>query len=178
MGCKASIFCGLHHPGQADVTFIPSFYMQVAKIPMSMCMEIERIVRGFIWGAKNDMKKSALVNGNQCCQPIENGGLGFRKLVFSLLTNMEALLVRIMRSKYKMIDACPISINHASYSYIWRFIVGVWDEIRRNVYWFIGNGRSTSFREDVWVPALRPLTAHYVSPDLIERHLRVRDLVD
>ncbi|KAH1030424.1 hypothetical protein J1N35_042598 [Gossypium stocksii] len=34
----------------------------------------------------------------------------------------------------------------------------------RNVYWSIGNGRSMSFWEDVWLSALGPLAAHCISP--------------
>lgn len=59
---------------------IPMYQMQVAKIPSSVCNEIDRSHRNFLWGSTEQSKKIHLVNWNQVCQPKDRGGLGLRSM--------------------------------------------------------------------------------------------------
>jgi hypothetical protein len=61
------------------ISSIPYYHMQYAKIPKTICDEIEKIQRGFLWGDTDQGRKTHLVNWNVCCQPKPNGGLGFKR---------------------------------------------------------------------------------------------------
>jgi hypothetical protein len=51
------------------ISSIPYYHMQYAKIPKTICDEIEKIQRGFLWGNTDQGRKTHLVNWNVCCQP-------------------------------------------------------------------------------------------------------------
>lgn len=55
---------------------IPNYFMSTASIPISICKEIEKMARGFLWGSSSSGRKPALVKWTDCCKPIVNGGLG------------------------------------------------------------------------------------------------------
>lgn len=59
---------------------ITNYFMNIAIIPGTMCNDIERIARKFIWGSNGLERKNTLVNWKEVCLPIEKGGLGIRKL--------------------------------------------------------------------------------------------------
>lgn len=47
---------------------IPGYFIQTAMIPISVCEQIEGIVRRFVWGTSNEDNKMALVKWEACCQ--------------------------------------------------------------------------------------------------------------
>ncbi|KAK8475930.1 hypothetical protein V6N12_056671 [Hibiscus sabdariffa] len=55
---------------------IPSFFMQTTRLPIAVCSEIDKIVRGFIWGSSMETRKISLVNWFAISQPRNRGGLG------------------------------------------------------------------------------------------------------
>ncbi|KAL1165141.1 hypothetical protein V6Z11_A06G112000 [Gossypium hirsutum] len=60
---------------------IPNYFIQFVKIPISVCKEIEKIARGFIWGRSTTSQKPSLVKWNDCCQPLSDEGLGLKSLI-------------------------------------------------------------------------------------------------
>ncbi|MBA0686233.1 hypothetical protein Goari_013845 [Gossypium aridum] len=131
----------------------------------------------------------ALVKWDICCQPMKVGSFGLRRLVpqstsffmklaYQIVTKPDTLWVRVLRSKYKMLDVCPLLVNRSNCSYVLRSISNVWDQFRKNLYWSLGNGRSVSFIQDVWIVDLGPLHEHLYSNVVILAHLKVADFVD
>jgi hypothetical protein len=59
---------------------IPLYPMQSALLPKSICYDIEKLCRRFIWGQKDGKDKIHLINWKTMCQPKEEGGLGLRKM--------------------------------------------------------------------------------------------------
>ncbi|PNX85610.1 ribonuclease H, partial [Trifolium pratense] len=57
---------------------IPYYHMQYAKIPKTMCDEMEKIQRGFLWGDTEQKRKPHLINWDVCCLAKKDGGLGIR----------------------------------------------------------------------------------------------------
>jgi len=57
---------------------IPYYHMQYAKLPKTLCDEIEKIQRGFLWGDTNQIRKPHFINWEVCCLPKGDGGLGIR----------------------------------------------------------------------------------------------------
>lgn len=89
---------------QSVLLAISSYFMQSIMFPKGLRDEIENIVRQFIWGSYNEVKKMTLVSWDSTCQPKENGGLGLRhlrdhntsfmmKIGFHIVTNPNALWV-------------------------------------------------------------------------------------
>lgn len=90
---------------------------------------------------------------SELLQPIENEGLGMRRLVdqnksfllqlgLQLVVNNEALWVRVLHTKYKMCEGCLESISPTACSSIWRSFSKVWSCLRENIYWSLGDGPS------------------------------------
>lgn len=90
---------------------ILGYFMQMAMIPIGVSECIEKIVGCFIWGSSDTCNKIPLVKWDVCCTPRETGGVGIRnivpqnvsylmKLAYYLVTEVDALWVRILRSNY------------------------------------------------------------------------------
>ncbi|KAH1098162.1 hypothetical protein J1N35_015083, partial [Gossypium stocksii] len=73
----------------------------------------------------------SLVSWGDCCQTLSNGGLGIRrfkekndsfmlKLGFNLLTNKEALWVKVFQAKYKITEVILDDICRSKYFFVWR----------------------------------------------------------
>lgn len=76
---------------------------------------------------------------------LDNGGLGLRnladqnkifllKLGYYLLSNTDALWVKVLRKKYNVQGVIPTSICRSKCSYVWKSLIRVWPEIIGNVY--------------------------------------------
>jgi len=85
--------------------------MQYAKIPKTICDEVDKIQRGFVWGDSDQGRKAHLISWNVCSLPKIDGGLGFRqarnmneaflmKILWNLINNPDNLWCRVLRSKY------------------------------------------------------------------------------
>lgn len=53
--------------------------MQSALLPISICEELDRLNRNFLWDGSTDLTHNHLVNWNQVCKMKNIGGLGLRK---------------------------------------------------------------------------------------------------
>ncbi|KAG8480346.1 hypothetical protein CXB51_024696 [Gossypium anomalum] len=100
------------------------------------------------------------------------------KLAYQIVTKPIELWVRVLRGKYKMVEACPHSISRNACSYAWRSLAKVWEPFRQRLYWSLGNGKSVSFIKDVWIPRLGPLFDHLLPNTEVSIHMKVADFVD
>lgn len=92
------------------LTTIPSYYMQISWLPQSVCNQIDKISRDFIWkGSQN--KGVNLVNWQRVSLPKSLGGLGIRtareantsllgKLVWDVQQDKRKLWVQLLRNRY------------------------------------------------------------------------------
>lgn len=85
--------------------------MQTAKIPRSICDDIDKKTRRFVWGGDDEKRKIHLISWERLQQPFDNGGLGLRsarqinaafltKLGWRVLTEPNALWSRVLHNKY------------------------------------------------------------------------------
>ncbi|KAH1083889.1 hypothetical protein J1N35_023650 [Gossypium stocksii] len=95
---------------QSVLLSIPNFFMQSLMILKGVCLEIEKLVRHFIWGRIDDHPKMSLIGWDTICEPRARGGLSLRllkdqnksflmKIGFSLISKSDAFWVRVLRSK-------------------------------------------------------------------------------
>ena len=75
---------------KAVVQAIPTYIMGVFKLPMSVCDDLNRMVRNFWWGSVEGKRKTHWMAWNNIQAHKMKGGLGFRD--FRLFN--QALLVR------------------------------------------------------------------------------------
>ncbi|KAK9003828.1 hypothetical protein V6N11_018724 [Hibiscus sabdariffa] len=140
---------------------------RTTKFPVSVCVEIDKIVYGFIWGSSTSTRKISLVNWSAISQPRGHSGLGIprsnernlafmQKLAFSLVSSPDAMWVAALHQKYHMFSTCPLSISRPNCSPIWRALSNVWDIVRKNIFWFVGDGNDVYLWNDTWLLTLGP----------------------
>jgi hypothetical protein len=59
---------------------LPAYYMQNTALPSSICNELDRLNRNFLWGSSNERKKMHLVGWEKVCKPREKEALVFMLL--------------------------------------------------------------------------------------------------
>ncbi|XP_055960701.1 uncharacterized protein LOC126667366 [Mercurialis annua] len=168
---------------------IPSYTMQTAPLPKSLCNSINSLVRNFIWGSKEGSRKHCLIKWEDMCTPCTSGGSGIRdlkrqnnafimKLGFSVMTKPELLWVQVVRSKYGWIrngNSCKAGANN---SVLWRNISQLWGTIVSGCSWALGDGSEVKFWDDNWLNDLGPLKLLSISPIAeSDLSLKVKDLV-
>ncbi|CAN1178992.1 Putative ribonuclease H protein At1g65750 [Linum perenne] len=131
--------------------------MQTSVLPATLCEEIDKRIRNFVWGSSNENRRIHLVSWEKTCDAKENGGLGLRmakqlnraymiKLAFIFLKNPDALWVRVLQAKYfKEIGETLIPTHKASQSPIWRAISREWPFMLQGSRAAVRNGRDTLF---------------------------------
>jgi len=60
---------------------IPSYYLSLFPIPVSVAKKLERLQREFMWSGMGDETKFYLVNWHRICTPIKASGLGVRNVI-------------------------------------------------------------------------------------------------
>ncbi|KAE8731122.1 hypothetical protein F3Y22_tig00002840pilonHSYRG00305 [Hibiscus syriacus] len=84
------------------------YFMQSTMLPKIVCLDIEKLIRKFIWGSSATVSKILLVNWEVLCQPRDHGGLDLRRVHdfnaafilqvgFALITNAFSLWTRLLR---------------------------------------------------------------------------------
>ena len=61
---------------RSTLSRLPTYFLSLFTIPTHMVNKIEKLQRDFLWGDS----KTHLVGWDKVCAPVENGGLGVRKL--------------------------------------------------------------------------------------------------
>ncbi|XP_061367828.1 uncharacterized protein LOC133310843 [Gastrolobium bilobum] len=155
---------------------MPNYAMQTAWIPKSMCENIEKQARGFIWGSTENKRGVHLVNWETMCTRKLSGGAGLRnikafnqafvmKVGFGLLTKKETLWARVLRNKYKVEEGLvPRIARSVGDSNIWRGLCSSWNQILAGSSIVMGDRRLINFWLDCWVLGIGRLidkaTAH------------------
>ncbi|KAK9105380.1 hypothetical protein Scep_022224 [Stephania cephalantha] len=114
------------------------YTMQTTSLPKGSCEDIERICRRLIWGSSNNQRKTSLMAWEKLCHLKKHGGLGIHnmalmnkifmmKLGRGLISNQNALWVRLMRAKYGPVSHMPPpNLVTRNGSHVWRSMGKVW----------------------------------------------------
>jgi len=109
--CKTLSFAGLVPLTKLVLQALPSYVMQTVLLPQSVCEDIDRICRKFIWDQDNASKRH-LISWDVVCTPKKFAGLGLRKMRsvnpaymmranWRFCTQHHCLWSNVIRQKYK-----------------------------------------------------------------------------
>jgi hypothetical protein len=142
---------------------IPTYYMSLFKIPVSVANRIEKLQRDFLWGGVGDDFKYHLVKWSKVCSPISKGGLGIRKLVDfnrALLGKWlwrygherEAWWRVVVEAKYGSMWGgwCTYPHRGASGVSLWKNIRSGWEIFSSHSKLVVGEGNWVRFWHDRW----------------------------
>jgi len=119
------------------LNFIPYYHMQYAKLLKTLCDEIEKIQRGFLWGDTDQIRKPHLINWEVCCLPKGDGGLGIRnqkqmneaflmKILWNMINKPDDLWCKVLYSKYGRNKDLRVAITSQPYdSPLWKALAGI-----------------------------------------------------
>jgi len=96
---------------QSTIASIPSYAMQTLRLPRSLCDEIDRKSKQFLWGGTFQTRSIHNVSWGQITKSKQAGGLSFRtmrennatfltKLGWWLLVEKDKLWSQVLRAKY------------------------------------------------------------------------------
>ncbi|KAL4322447.1 hypothetical protein AHAS_Ahas14G0211400 [Arachis hypogaea] len=154
---------------QSAISPSVNFEMQNGRVPKGICEEIEKMQRGFIWGDIETQRKFHAIGWKTLCSPKHEGGLGLRKLsvmndaflmkiIWQLDKEPDSLWAEVIRHKYCNGNRQIIQpIARRMDSPLWKELVKVWPEYKRNTFCQIGDGLSTNFWRDPWVEDINSL---------------------
>lgn len=147
---------------KSTITSMSNYSMQTAKVPRSICDEIDKKTRRFIWGGSDAKRATHLIAWETLQKPKAQGGLDMRsarqanaafltKLGWRVLSEPNALWSRVLRSKYCK-GRCDIDMFNPKKgsSNVW---VGITDNARflcEGMRTSIGNGMNTLFWDHNW----------------------------
>jgi hypothetical protein len=142
---------------------LPTYYMSLFPLPVSVANRMEKLQRDFLWGGLGDEFKYHLVSWSKVCSPVSMGGLGIRNLLMFNRALLGKWLWRYGRereawwriavdSKYGSVWGGWCSLEPAG-----SFGVGLWKNIRKG--WEkvfslssfqVGDGSRIRFWQDKW----------------------------
>jgi len=152
---------------QAAINAIPAYSVQSTRIARSVCDEIDRKIRRFLWGGTNLERKTHLVAWDVVTRETTDGGLGLRnmrqlnsafliKLGWRIETEPTALWARVLKAKYcKGHDLDNVVAGRYSCSNAWRGIMEALDLTRQGVGITMGDGRKIKFWSHRWIDGLK-----------------------
>lgn len=129
--------------------------MQSTRVPNSVCLEIEKIQRDFIWGHVNGHRKVHSINWDTICKDKPYEGLGIKKLScmndaflmkigWKVIVEPNNLCSQVLRGKYvRNMDLRRGIVVKDDDSLLWKEIGKLWNAIRANMRWVVGCGNET-----------------------------------
>uniref|UniRef100_A0A2N9GXU6 Reverse transcriptase domain-containing protein n=1 Tax=Fagus sylvatica TaxID=28930 RepID=A0A2N9GXU6_FAGSY len=148
---------------KSTLSSLPTYFLSLFTIPISVVRRIEKLQRDFLWGGMGDEVKHHLVGWDKVCTPKEVGGLGVRSLI---LTNKallgkwlwrfgmegDQLWRRVLMAKFGSDlggwRTKPIRGPHGCG--LWKGIMSGWEDYFQHVKFVVGQGTRVSFWKDKW----------------------------
>ncbi|KAJ6414226.1 hypothetical protein OIU84_006954 [Salix udensis] len=160
------------------LTSMPLYLLHVIVPPKSVMYRIERLFNKFLWSS-NGQKRIHWECWEDLCYPVEEGGLGMRRLkdlvkAMSLklwwrFCTVNNLLSNFMKSKYGYNSASFSGGASVHDSLIWKRLSKVGRACKDLIRWKVGCGK-INFWHDIWVDD--SALSRY-SPPIEESHLLV-----
>ena len=133
------------------IQVIPTYIVGFFKLLVSLCNEIESLIKKFWWGQRGDRRKIHWVKWEDMTKSKTIGGMGFRdpamfndsllaKQAWWLLHNKTSLFYKVFKAcffpKFSLMDATDSRLG----SYAWKSILRGRGIIQRGAIWRVGSG--------------------------------------
>ncbi|GJV62569.1 hypothetical protein Tco_1473397 [Tanacetum coccineum] len=163
------------------------YWASVFILPTSVLINIEQLLRQFLWCHGSSGKGKSKVAWEIVCLPKSEGGLGIRRLecfnaalmashIWKFLTLKESLWVKWIH-EYKLKGRnFVITLLRGNMSWGWRKVLKLRPTIRRFIRSRIGNGMETSIWFDSWTD-LDPLANRITPRDIARAGLSLQSKV-
>jgi hypothetical protein len=148
---------------KSTLSSIPTYYLSLFPIPMSIAHRIEKLQRDFLWGGLEEELKFHLVNWQQVCTPLHSGGLGIRSMATFNKALLGKWLWRYSREPASLwrqvIDSkyggqgnfwCSNTIRSPHGVSLWKHIRAGWDVFSQHISYKVGDGSRIRFWYDTW----------------------------
>uniref|UniRef100_A0A2N9HQT2 Reverse transcriptase domain-containing protein n=1 Tax=Fagus sylvatica TaxID=28930 RepID=A0A2N9HQT2_FAGSY len=148
---------------KSTLASLPTYFLSLFTIPVSVARRIEKLQRNFLWGGMGDIQKYHLVSWDQICSPIPYGGLGVKNLILfnkALLgkwlwrfgAEESHLWRRVIAAKYGEEwggwQSKPYRGSHGCG--LWKGISGGWGTLLEQITFSAGRGDRIRFWLDKW----------------------------
>ncbi|XP_057426498.1 uncharacterized protein LOC130719921 [Lotus japonicus] len=168
---------------KAIIQAIPSYAMAIVYFPKVFCNSLSSMVSNFWWKGQGKERGIHWRSWEKLTLSKEEGGMGFRdfrfqnlailaKQAWRVLTNPEALWVRVLKSIYFPSSNFLHAKLGCNPSWMWRSLLEGRDFITRFSRWAVGGGHSIKVWGDNWLSSGDALIQPTNAPDLM-----VSDLV-
>lgn len=136
---------------KSALSSIPAYYMQLALLPNSICQQLDRITRDFVWKWTLDRGLQWVI-WDKVAQPKKNGGLGFRKtrenntaflgkLVWEMHHKSPKLWVFMLHSEHVGTTSF-LDMPHKYGSSVWNSMLRARNALREGYRFRLGDGKS------------------------------------
>ncbi|KAL8119828.1 hypothetical protein AgCh_017084 [Apium graveolens] len=129
--------------------------------PNNVTKQVEKLIRGFIWGGKDSSRGKAKVAWKDVCCPKQEGGLALRSLrcwnkalmtfhIWNIVSDSSSLWVKWIHG-YRIRRRNFWDITEAwDAPWSWKNILVLRTEVRPFIKTHVGNGQKTNFWYDTW----------------------------
>ncbi|KAK4282627.1 hypothetical protein QN277_013982 [Acacia crassicarpa] len=175
---------------QSVLASIPFFQMQSYKLPASVCQNMERMQRDFIWGDTENRRKHHAISWEIVTSPKADGGLGLKRLeimndsflakkAWRMHSEPHHLWVQVLNAKYKSGKrAGSLFEVRRGDSSLWANLCRIWHALEDRLVWEVGDGRDVRFWKDRWLLSSSTLEDVLTGErHVISENLRVSELV-
>jgi hypothetical protein len=148
---------------KSTLSNLPTYYMSLFTIPVSVAKRLEQLQRNFLWGGMGEEHKPNLVRWDTVCSPIDKGGLGVRKLVpfnrallgkwlwrFGMEENR--LWRQVMAARYGVVGGgwCTRQVRGPHGCGLWKGIMLGWEHFSTYMSYTVGMGDRVHLWHDRW----------------------------
>jgi hypothetical protein len=161
---------------------IPTYIMGVFKLPMGLCVELNRMICKYWWGSKEGERKTHWKSWEALTHPKNQGGLGFKdfhlfnqallaRQAWRLLIKPNSLCATILKAHYYPNGCGEDTVFAGNASSSWQAIQHGLELLKKGLVWHVGNDSQICIWRDPWLP--KP----YAYRPMLERTLRDADKV-
>ena len=148
---------------RSTLASIPTYFMSVHVMPVSVAKKIEKIQRDFLWGCDEGEFRYHLVSWEMICQARSSGGLGVRRLItfnrallgkwnWRFAIEVECFWRRAIMAKYGVQEGnwSPGSMERPYRRALWKGIMLGFHDLRQGVGvgFRVGDGSRVCFWKD------------------------------
>ncbi|CAI9261358.1 unnamed protein product [Lactuca saligna] len=145
-----------------DEIYLPdSLFTNKLDLVDAVDMEIEKLMKNFLWDYDESKKGRAKISWSSICKPVENGGLGLRNLrvwnkailskrIWMILSNVDSLWVKWINIHVLKGRSFWDIKEKQDLSWSWRNLIRLRTKFRDHFFTKIGNGANSFMWYDDW----------------------------